>query len=111
MKRYILLTLLLTYSTAQAETFNYTNINNVEGFDGIFILSNSNDHSRQLRLDCQSFFHKFDFYDGTNNMLFENFISFGECEYLYENINACLKQEKTKCVDTEDIFNEDCNCK
>ncbi len=102
---------LLTYSSAHSETFNYTSMKLVEGFDGIFILSNPKDVSRKLRLDCQSFFHKLDFYDKQNNMIHENFISFGECEYLYENFSTCIAQEKTKCVDTEDIFNKDCKCK
>lgn len=110
MKRIILLSLFLTYSYAHSETFNYTSIQSIEGFDGIFNLTNQNDENRKLRLDCQSFFHKLDFYNKQDQMLFENYISFGECEYLFDNFNKCLKNEKIKCVDTEDIFNESCQC-
>jgi len=111
MKKYILLIILFMYSHAYTETFNYTVMENVEGFDGIFILSNPNDDARKLQLDCQSFFHKLDIHDKNNNLLSENFISFGECEFLFENFNSCLNQDKIKCVDTEDMFNLDCECK
>lgn len=82
----------------------------LEGFDGIFNLTDPQNTAHSVRLDCQSFFHKLDFYDAKGLIKIENYISFGECEYLYENFTKCLTTEKIKCVDSEDIFSTDCKC-
>ena len=110
MKKIILLTTLLIQSYSHAETFQYDSISNFEDFDGIFILSNTHDDSRKIKLDCQSYFQKVDIFDRQNTMLSENYITYGECEYLYKTITECLETENSKCVDSEDIFNSSCKC-
>lgn len=83
---------------------------NMSGFDGIFILTNGSSNQGEVHLDCQSYFQKLDFYDEKSQLLFENYISLSECEYLYKNFSNCLQKEKIKCIDSDDIFNENCQC-
>lgn len=111
MKRYILLTLLIIGQTVYANTYEYTQMNSMDGFEAMFELINPNSKSHSVILDCQSFFHKLDFYDSSGQLTEENYITFGECEYLYENFNKCLQTEKVKCIDNQDLFNPDCICK
>ena len=93
-----------------ASTFEYTKLETYEDFDAVFVLSNDQNNKQTVKLDCQSYFHKLDVLDNQGSVLQENFISFGECEYIYKNITQCLKKEKIKCIDSEDIFNTSCNC-
>lgn len=60
-------------------------------------------------LDCQSFFQKMDIKQN-QNILHDNVITIQECEFLYKNINFCIKKKTMKCIDSEDIFSEDCHC-
>lgn len=110
MKRFILLITIFIYNISFAETYNYTELKNYEDFYGIFILSDKNHPDTKVKLDCQSYFHKMDILDSQNNILVENYITFGECEALYYNYKNCIQSEKIKCIDSENIFNEDCKC-
>lgn len=100
----------MSYSYSWANSFNYNHIETFSDFDAIFVLTNTLDNSQYAKLDCQSFFHKFDIYTKENKIISENYISFGECEYLYKNINKCLNHEKIKCINSEALFNLDCQC-
>lgn len=93
-----------------ASTFEYTKLETFEDFDAVFVLSNEQNNNQTVKLDCQSYFHKLDVLDKQGAILEENFISFGECEYMYDNITQCLHDEKSKCIDSEDIFNTSCSC-
>lgn len=109
MKKLILLCTFLSLNISVAKTYNVDHIKNLSDFYGVFILT-SKSQSEKIKLDCQSYFQKLDFLDANDNIIFENYITYGECEYLYENFNQCLSTEKAKCVDSEDIFNQDCSC-
>lgn len=110
MKKNILLLTIFTYNLAFAETFSFDQFAKYQDFDAMFMLTKQNDLSVKVKLDCQSYFHKVDILDSTNNILSENYISIGECEYLYNNFTRCIATEQIKCIDTDDIFNESCKC-
>ena len=82
----------------------------MQGFDIRFKLDHSAQSEEYIILDCQSFFQKFDFYNKQNNLLFENYITINECEFLYQKTISCLKEHKRKCFNSDDIFSQDCEC-
>jgi hypothetical protein len=107
----ILLLSIITYgSTVSSGELNFDQIKNVQDFEGVFVISDTANSKEYAKLDCQSYFHKFDIYDQKNQISHENFISFGECEYLYNNIQSCIQKKGIKCVDTDNIFDQNCEC-
>jgi len=94
-----------------ADEFTYNKISRHIDFESMFKISSDQDLSNHAILDCQSFFQKMDFKDKDGQLIFENVISINECEYLYDNITACIKESKTKCIDSDDLYNESCECK
>lgn len=82
----------------------------VPDYDANFYLKHSQNQSFYFNLDCQSYFNKIDLYNSAGDLVIENYISTGECYYLWENINECIAKEGGKCLDTEDVFNPSCQC-
>ena len=110
MKKILLLSI-ITYSfSVSSDVINFNQMKNIEDFEGVFVISNTFSKQEYAKLDCQSYFHKFDIYNTKDQVVQENYISFGECEYLYNNFATCIKDEGIKCLDTEDIFDQDCKC-
>ncbi len=108
MLKYLIL-LLLPITSLNAEEYIFDEIHVRPGFEINFqLLSNSNDFVGEL--SCQSFIQKLDIFDQNYVLLNENYISIKECEDLFININKCFEQNKSKCINTEDIFSKSCNC-
>lgn len=98
-------------SSVSSGEFQFDNMDNFEDFDGMFLITGQGSGQNEYaKLDCQSYFHKFDLYDSNNNLKHENYISFGECEYLYKNFKSCLNKQGSKCVNSDDIFDQNCDC-
>jgi hypothetical protein len=110
MKNILLFTLITYGSSVSSSELNFDQIKNVQDFEGVFLISNTTGTKEYAKLDCQSYFHKFDVYNAKDQVSHENFISFGECEYIYKSFQSCIKKEGIKCLDTDDIFNQDCKC-
>lgn len=112
MKKILLILTILTYgSIVSSNEYLYDSMDTLEDFDAVFIISGKKGYNDDYaKLDCQSYFHKFDFFNSSNQLTHENYISFGECEYLYKNFKSCMQKEGIKCVDTEDIFSQNCQC-
>ena len=108
MKKYILLVLVLLPS-AFAYQFKIVSSKVVPNYDINFELELTN-ASEYGRLDCQSFFKKLDFFSSDNQLISENYISIDECEYIYNNIQSCIAQNSTKCIEEGDILNTSCKC-
>ncbi len=101
--------LLFSYN-AMAYHFEFNNISVVPEFDINFTL-NSDEHDKYYaNLNCQSFIKKFDFFDKNDQLIFENYISIGECEYLYQQTMQCLDNDIPKCFDPSDLFKASCDC-
>lgn len=79
--------------------------------DAVWTIENSNDGTISAVLDCQSFFHKFDFYHNPSGEISENFVSTSECQFLYDKISTCIDKEGVVCLETDDIFVDSCYCK
>lgn len=111
MKKILLPTLCLLYSiSTNALQLNIKSMDNYESFEAMFVLTDPAKLSAYAFLDCQSYFQKFDFKNKDGKIIHENYITINECEYLFDNIRSCLKNHQNKCVSSEDIFNQDCNC-
>lgn len=109
MKKLILLTLILS-SQAMAISLEVSKMNLEEDFQLKFKLSSDNQKDGHAILDCQSYFQKIDFYDKDDKIVSDNVISIGECEYIHDVIAQCLAANKDKCLDSEDVFNDSCEC-
>ena len=107
MKKLILLMMLA--NTALAYQLNITQMTKYPNYEVNFKLTGQ-DIPYYAQLNCQSFFQKFDVYSKDHKLLNENYISIGECEYIYNNLSQCLATHKTKCIDTADLFNPSCSC-
>ena len=106
----MLFTLFIYGSIVSSSELNFNKMRNVQDFEGIFLLSDNTGSKEFAKLDCQSYFHKLDIFNSKNQLSHENFISFSECEYLYKNFKSCIKQVGVKCLDTNDIFDQNCKC-
>lgn len=105
----LLILLLLTSSLFSIET-EFDQITNSD-LDAVWNLANTKDPSLTARLDCMSFFHKLDFiYTPTGDVL-ENVISSPECEYMYNKISQCIDKEGYVCIETDNLFQDNCFCK
>lgn len=109
MKKLILLPLLIVCA-ANAAKLEVDQMSLQENYELKFILLANKPNTGHIELDCQSFFKKVDFFDQYGKMLSENFISINECEYLYEQTYSCLQKNKVKCISTEFLFRDSCNC-
>lgn len=79
--------------------------------NGVWTLDNTKDPSLSARLDCMSFFHKLDFiYNPTGDVL-EQVLSASECEYMFNKISSCIDSEGYVCIETDDVFQDNCFCK
>lgn len=105
----ILLTLLFSINT-----FGYViNVNSIKvepTFEIRFNLYSDQSTDASAVLDCQSFFKKIDFFDKKGLLVSENYITMGECEYLYEQTMSCLDKSLNKCLDSDYIFSDTCSC-
>ena len=110
MKKYYLLLLLFSLS-AFANTLNIEKMSTMSGFEIAFKLTPFNQTGGHIVLDCQSYFHKFDFYDQDNKLAFENYITIDECKDLFLNTKSCLSEQGKKCFDPNNIFDTNCGCK
>lgn len=105
----LIILLMLTSSLLSIET-EFDSMSNPE-LEAVWNLENSYDGTISAVLDCQSFFHKLDFYHNPSGEMAENFISFSECKNLYDKISTCIDEEGVVCLDTDDIFVDSCYCK
>jgi len=90
--------------------YQYDSLEKIPEYDAVFNLINSQDSTNTTKLDCQSFIHKLDIEDSKLNVTYENFIDFYECEELYIKFARCIKDEKTVCIDSNNIFSDQCSC-
>jgi hypothetical protein len=104
-----LLLLLVLMPSAFAHKIEVSHIETFPDYDINFKL-NGKYNKFYGQLDCQSFFKKFDFFDQTNQVLAENYITMSECEYIYSNIAQCITTTNVKCIDSDNIFNTSCDC-
>lgn len=112
MKKILLIMTLMSASMVSiSKELTLNEINPVEDFDAVFILSNSIDTQDYAKLDCQSYFQKLELYNSKDILQSENYITFGECEYIYKNFLQCMQSTGSKCINSQDILAEDCNCK
>lgn len=106
----LILILLLISPGIFARKFQITTLDSVNGMDLKFHLYDNTQLNDYAFLDCQSFFHKFDIYNKSEQLEFENYISISECRKIFDITLACLDKDGIKCVDTENIFSQDCHC-
>ena len=78
-------------------------------WDAKFLLSSSK-HKAEGILDCQSFFNKLDFYSASGQLISENFVFPDECEEIYSRTIYCLENYGSQCFDSQNIFNNSCDC-
>lgn len=104
MKTTILLAILAL--NAMANTFDTMTL--IDGFATNYELS-SKKHDYKINLDCQSFFHKFDTYKGSE-LLSENYITQQECKVLETKVRVCLKHKKKVCFNGNDSYEAKCEC-
>ena len=109
MKKLLLLPLFLC-TIAFATTLEVEKMTPEENFELRFLLEGSRKSEGHVTLDCQSFFHKVDFFDSNGKITSENFISINECEYLHQQTVTCLEKAKKKCFDSEFLFYDGCDC-
>ncbi|MCT4641705.1 MAG: hypothetical protein N4A33_05355 [Bacteriovoracaceae bacterium] len=100
--------ILLILSTQIYAKYTFNKIQTVEGFALNFKLSHITSET-SARLDCQSFFQKFDI-KRKDQIVSENYITISECELLYTKIDTCLKKVKYVCFDTKDLYQTKCSC-
>lgn len=112
MKKQTLILILACFSSfAVIASSNIVNqISNYDDFEGVFKITNTKSTNYHYVLDCQSYFNKLDLFDQNNQLQEELFISSGECAYLWENINQCITDKGSKCLNSGDIFNSSCSC-
>lgn len=79
-----------------------------EGDYGRFFYSKL-ESKKSVVLDCQSFFHKLDFYH-KDRLIKEFYIDQGECHFIYSNTKQCFSKKGHYCFDSKDIFKKDCHC-
>jgi hypothetical protein len=89
-----------------------TEFNEIIGtdFDAVWELENTNDATVSAIIDCQSFFHKLDFIHNPSGEIIENFLTTNECQDIYLHVNDCIEKEGYVCIETDDIFNDQCFC-
>ena len=104
-----LLLLLALMPNAFAQQIQVSQIETYPDYDINFKLHDSTS-SNYGKLDCQSFFKKFDFFDGKDQILSENYITMSECEYIHNSIKSCIATSDVKCIDSTNIFNTSCTC-
>ena len=92
-----------------AQIISIDEIKPVSGYTAKFSLEDSTSNDFVI-LDCQSFFQKADFHDRNGKLTSENFITIGECEYLFNITNTCLANGQVKCFDADYLFNDECPC-
>lgn len=107
--KYILLIIFFTLPV-QALQFEFNQIENLDGNYGMFKLTHSKDDINFAILDCQSYFQKIDFKKVPNINLAENYITMDECESIYGNIKWCFEQNKNKCLDSDAVLLQSCEC-
>jgi len=110
MKIKLIITLLfITPALFSVET-EFNELLNTE-LDAVWELENTNDGTVSAVLDCQSFFHKLDFYHNPSGEMIENFLTTHECQELYYKVTDCLQSQGSICLETDDIFKNQCDCK
>lgn len=98
--------MMLSFSSYANVTFDSIELD--DGFASRFTLKNSK-NVNTAKLDCQSFFHKFDIFD-ENNMISESYITINECSLLYKKVMTCLEVQKFVCFKESDLYEANCRC-
>jgi hypothetical protein len=109
-KKLLIVALALTSLQLFGAQYSFNSIKNVQDYEAKFTISNTKKASNEAVLDCQSFIHRLDIYNHSNQIIHKNVITYNECEDLYRKFQKCLKTEKKFCIDSEYVFSNTCKC-
>lgn len=91
--------------------FIYTEMNYLDDFEAIFKLTNKSELVNDYTvLDCQSFIQRLDTFGKHDELLNESVITYTECEELFFKYDRCIEKQKSVCIDTKDLFSNNCSC-
>lgn len=104
----LITTLLYLVALNTIASNSFDSITKLEGFETNYSLT-SKEHNYKINLECQSFFNKFDIYEG-KNIVSERYITRKECEVLETKARVCLKEMSQVCFNDDNIYEAKCIC-